>query len=127
MVALNRPDPQKRVRPFVEIVNNSGQFGDEIISEGFYDEEECHDISTANAACGAAIYNTLKDTCKIFDPSYVWFSFFGVDEEATETLDYGYYMFQGSVTMRSGEVLEITVTCMPKNTDKFRIFDSHHI
>jgi hypothetical protein len=127
MVVLVRPDPKKRVRPFVEIVNNSGQWGDEVVSEGFYDEEEYHDISTANAACGAAMYNALKDACKIFDPSNVWFSFFGVGEEATEELDYGYYMFMGSVTMRTGEVIDITVTCIPRNTEKFRIFDSNYI
>lgn len=140
MVVLDRPDPKKTVRPFVEIVNNSGQWGDEIISEGFYDEEEYHDISTANAACGAAIFNALKDACRIFDPSRVWFTFYSAveqegqerqgnqeGEEPTQKLDYGYFMFMGSVTMRSGEELDITVTCVPKNTDKFRIFDSLHI
>ena len=123
-MAPERPNPRKCVRIFVEIVNNSGVFGDEVLKEEWYDEEEYHDISSANAAAGSAIFNLMRTECQVFNCAYVYFTPF---EEVTDGIDYGVFRFYGPVTMWSGEQLDLTVTVYLKNTNRHRIFNSHYI
>lgn len=97
----------------MHVVDDSGEFGSEVIDDGFVDEDDSiiyWDAPTANAACGAALYLYLQDRCKHWNPESVSFQYFpGV------TAGCGVYKYHDWVTFRDGSQCDMIALFYAKN------------
>lgn len=109
-----KPNILLGVKVYMNVVNNSGEFGCEIIKEGLLNDIY-YDAASVNAACGVALYQFLKDNCRYWNPQNVRFRYF----EEDQTTGVGILEYEGDSAFYSDEdSYDLLIQFYPKNFDK---------
>ena len=107
-----KPNISLGVKIYMNIVNNSGEFGSEIVEEATLNDIY-YDAPSANAACGIGLYQYLKDNCRYWNPNSIHFQYF----EQEQTSGVGMLLYEDSATFYTEDDFscDLLIEFYPKN------------